>query len=103
MFDIEQFVANFRDAIEADASPKLVREVLARAISDPAKVLKAVGEPVQSQVQTLYRSPTLTVLNVCWAPLMAVLPHNHRMWAVIGIYAAREDNILWRRLPDGSG
>jgi len=23
------------------------------------------------------------------------------MWAVIGIYTGREDNIFWRRLPDG--
>ena len=27
------------------------------------------------------------------------MPHNHEMWAVIGIYSGREDNILWRRLP----
>jgi predicted metal-dependent enzyme (double-stranded beta helix superfamily) len=25
---------------------------------------------------------------------------DHNMWAVIGIYTGREDNILWRRLPD---
>ena len=25
------------------------------------------------------------------------------MWAVIGIYTGREDNIFWRRLPDGGG
>jgi predicted metal-dependent enzyme (double-stranded beta helix superfamily) len=24
---------------------------------------------------------------------------SHRMWAVIGIYTGREDNIYWRRLP----
>jgi predicted metal-dependent enzyme (double-stranded beta helix superfamily) len=23
------------------------------------------------------------------------------MWAVIGIYTGREDNVYWRRLPDG--
>ena len=28
------------------------------------------------------------------------MPHNHEMWAVIGVYSGREDNILWRRLPD---
>jgi len=27
-----------------------------------------------------------------------VMPHNHRMWAVIGIYTGREDNVFWRRL-----
>jgi predicted metal-dependent enzyme (double-stranded beta helix superfamily) len=31
---------------------------------------------------------------------MTVMPHNHNMWAVIGIYTGREDNILWRRRPD---
>jgi predicted metal-dependent enzyme (double-stranded beta helix superfamily) len=27
---------------------------------------------------------------------MVLLPHNHEMWATIGIYTGREDNILWR-------
>ena len=28
------------------------------------------------------------------------MPHNHEMWAVIGMYGGREDNMFWRRLPD---
>ena len=28
---------------------------------------------------------------------MVLLPHNHNMWASIGIYTGREDNILWER------
>ncbi|MEZ5964629.1 MAG: hypothetical protein R3F56_12340 [Planctomycetota bacterium] len=24
------------------------------------------------------------------------MPHDHRMWALIGIYTGREDDILWR-------
>ena len=38
------------------------------------------------------------MLNVIWAPMMTVMPHNHRMWALIGIYTGREDNIFWRRV-----
>ena len=34
---------------------------------------------------------------------MTIMPHNHNMWAVIGIYTGREDNILWRRVPDDPG
>jgi len=34
---------------------------------------------------------------------MMVMPHNHRMWAVIGIYTGREDNIFWRRVPEAPG
>jgi predicted metal-dependent enzyme (double-stranded beta helix superfamily) len=35
--------------------------------------------------------------------MMTVLPHNHRMWAVIGIYTGREDNVFWRRVPGAPG
>jgi predicted metal-dependent enzyme (double-stranded beta helix superfamily) len=35
--------------------------------------------------------------------MMTVVPHNHHMWAVIGIYTGREDNIFWRRLPGQAG
>ena len=27
---------------------------------------------------------------------MTLMPHNHQMWAVIGIDTGREDNIFWR-------
>jgi predicted metal-dependent enzyme (double-stranded beta helix superfamily) len=30
---------------------------------------------------------------------MNLVPHNHLMWALIGIYTGREDNIMWRRTP----
>src|SRR5215472_2658249 len=62
------------------------REVLARAVSDPSAVLAALGEPERAGIGELFHSDRLTILNVVWAPGMAVMPHNHRMWAVIGIY-----------------
>ena len=35
---------------------------------------------------------------------MTLMPHNHRMWAVIGIYTGREDNVFWRRVKgDAAG
>ena len=103
MFDLDQFAADCRAALRERASHVAVREVVARAVSDPAAVLKALGEPKRADLQKLYQSSDLTILNVVWAPWMTLLPHNHQMWAVIGIYTGREDNIFWRRLPDGSG
>ena len=41
--------------------------------------------------------PSLTVLNVLWPPLFSLLPHDHRMWAAIGIYGGSEDNTFYRR------
>jgi predicted metal-dependent enzyme (double-stranded beta helix superfamily) len=101
MFDPERFLADCGAARAEDRSHKSVREVLARAVADPRSVLKGLGEPRRAGIETLYRSAELTVLNVVWAPRMTIYPHNHRMWAVIGIYTGREDNIFWRRLPDG--
>jgi predicted metal-dependent enzyme (double-stranded beta helix superfamily) len=98
---LERFIEDCRAARAADATHKAVREVVARAVSQPAAVLAALGEPRRAEIQKLYHSPELTVLNVIWAPRMTIFPHNHRMWAVIGIYTGREDNIFWRRLPDG--
>jgi predicted metal-dependent enzyme (double-stranded beta helix superfamily) len=92
MFDLEQFAADCRAALAADPSHRLVREVVRRAVSDPSAVLKGIGEPTD-----------LTILNVIWGPMMTIMPHNHQMWAVIGIYTGREDNVFWRRLPDGNG
>jgi predicted metal-dependent enzyme (double-stranded beta helix superfamily) len=100
-FDLDEFIADCRVALTAERSHKCVREVVARAVSNPASVLKVLGEPQRGGLHTLYRSKDLTVLNVIWAPHMVRVPHNHLMWAVIGIYTGREDNVFWRRPRDG--
>ena len=99
MFDLDDFIVQCRAALAQDRSPASVREVVARAVSQPSAVIAALGEPKRGEMQKLYQSDELTILNVVWAPRMTLLPHNHRMWAVIGIYTGREDNIFWRRLP----
>src|SRR5262249_35699295 len=93
MFETEQFIPDCRPATAADPTHKSIRDVLARAVAEPAAVLRALGEPKRAEIGTLFRSESLTILNVVWAPGMMVMPHNHRMWAVIGIYSARHDNI----------
>ena len=93
-FDADQFVADCRAAFAEDAIHKAVCEVLARTVSDPAAVLKGLAEPKRAEMRKLFHSDSLTILNVVWAPMMTVMPHNHRMWAVIGIYSGREDNFL---------
>jgi len=74
-----------------------VREVLARAVREPRAMLQAVGEPTRAGLNVFHRSATLTIFAATWTPQMTLMPHNHRMWALIGIYTGREDNILWRR------
>ncbi len=102
-FDLDQFIADCRRALAQDPSHKSVREVVARAVSHPASVLKGLGEPRRAGLHKLYHSDNLTILNLVWGPRMTLMPHNHRMWAVIGIYTGREDNIFWRRVPGQHG
>ena len=96
-FDVDRFIDEVKSARRDAHSQKAVDEVLARAVAEPRAVLRALGEPSEAGLHTLYRSEDLTILNVVWAPLMVLLPHNHNMWASIGIYTGREDNILWKR------
>lgn len=101
MFDLDRFIADCRAARNASPDHRDVREVVARAVSDPGAVMAGIGEPKRATIRTFYRGPDLTILDVIWAPHMTIMPHNHTMWAVIGIYTGREDNMFWRRVPDG--
>jgi predicted metal-dependent enzyme (double-stranded beta helix superfamily) len=103
VFDLDRFIAECRAAVAQDPTHRAVREAVARAVADPAAVLKGLGEPPRAEVQKLYNSTDLTILNVIWGPRMTIMPHNHRMWAVIGVYTGREDNVFWRRRPDARG
>jgi len=98
MRDIDGFVAACRSA--GSDGQKAVREVVCAALDDPAGMIAMLGAPVEAGSHNLYCGPDLTILNVVWAPLMTIHPHDHGLWAVIGLYTGGEDNILWRRLPD---
>ena len=95
-FDLDRFVADCRAAM-TERSRAAVREVVARAVADPTAVVAALGEPQGAGVNLLHRAPDLLILNLVWGPGQMTTPHNHHMWAVIGMYGGREDNIYWRK------
>ena len=99
--DIDRFVADCIAANEETDAQMAVNEVLARAVSTPDKVLAALGEPERAGLYVLLSSPTLTIFAAVWTPQMNLMPHDHLMWANIGIYTGREDNLFWKRTSDG--
>jgi len=103
MLDLDSFKAECAAAASGGSGQQAIREIVTRAIEGPNAVIRSLGEPRRAEVKTLYRSGELTILNVIWGPRMTVMPHNHNMWAVIGIYTGREDNILWRRIEGEPG
>jgi len=60
----------------------------------------AIGEmPFVPQVgwsQLLHSEPGLTVLHTVVNPGFVSPPHDHRTWAVIGVYDGQEDNTFYR-------
>jgi predicted metal-dependent enzyme (double-stranded beta helix superfamily) len=83
-------------AAMAEPDPRsAVREILSRSVGDKG-LTDGLRHP-SAGLNVIYRSPDLTILNVIWPPLMTLFPHDHRMWAAIGIYGGREDNAFYRR------
>ena len=101
MFDKERFIADCRAALKESNAQAAIKELVAKAVSEPAQLLKVIGEPTRAGVETYYKADDLTILNLCWGPRMVFKPHDHRMWAVIGIYGGRERNIFYRRSGNG--
>lgn len=100
MFDLDSFVGDCRTAIAEDKTHKTALKVVEAAFHDPSSILATLGEPTTPAIDALYRSDDLTILNIVWGPRQTLMPHNHQMWAIIGIYTGREDNIFWRRTAD---
>lgn len=99
--EMQKFIEDCIAANKESNPQEAVKEVLAKGISNPSAMLKAVGEPTEAGLKVFLRSKELTIFAASWTPQMNLMPHNHLMWANIGIYTGREDNILWERNSKG--
>lgn len=97
MFQTERFIEACQGAVKGSDPLSAVNELVARVVSEPGQVLQALGEPRRAGVETIYKADDLTILNVCWGPHMEFHAHDHRMWAVIGVYGGCEQNTFYRR------
>ncbi len=105
-FDLDAFVADCRRLAAGPHGAARVLERMREAIADPAGIAAAVA-PLAAGVGALdaplFRSDDLTVLNVTLAPGLMTIPHDHAMWAVVGIYQGEEVNTFYRPAADGEG
>jgi predicted metal-dependent enzyme (double-stranded beta helix superfamily) len=100
VFDLDDLLSECQ-AARAETEPRAaVRDAVGRALRDPDAVADAL-RPTEGGLTLLHNEPDLTVLHIVWAPGMRLYPHDHRMWAVIGIYAGQEDNSFYRRSGPG--
>ena len=100
MFNLDTFIEDCKSAVASDDTHLGIKDLVGKAVSEPGSLMKAIGEPSKAGASPIYSSNNLTIVNVVWAPWMTIYPHNHNIWAVIGIYSGREDNIFWRQIND---
>jgi predicted metal-dependent enzyme (double-stranded beta helix superfamily) len=109
MSALEEFVEQCSTAVKEDDGVRATKEVVERAVRDRP----LLGElPLSADVKVLHSAEDLTILHVVMAerPVSAgrPIPHNHLMWAVIGVTHGKEENEFFRRSgptiePSGSG
>ena len=97
MLDRDELVARCIAASEETDGLLAMREVLERSVRE---IPQEVAKPAAGWLDIWHLSPTLTVLSAVWPPGMTLYPHDHRMWAAIGIYGGQEDNTFYRRRDD---
>jgi predicted metal-dependent enzyme (double-stranded beta helix superfamily) len=100
VFVAEAFVSECRAAASAVDPVRAVHAVVEAAIGDGASIDAALGTERKRENDTLFSSPTLTVQRILWPGGVGSSPHEHRMWAVIGVYRGEELNHLFERTPD---
>jgi len=98
---VQDIVTRCRAALGEHTPPLAVRDALDELITDGAALERALGPVELGGITTLHNADDLTILRVAWTPGMALNPHEHRMWAVIGMYGGQEDNGFYRRTPGG--
>jgi predicted metal-dependent enzyme (double-stranded beta helix superfamily) len=96
MFEIEKLIHSCVRCLDETDARRAIHEVLDEALRKPDEVADRM-RPDTAGITMLYHSPQLTIIDVVWAPHMQIYPHDHRMWAAIGVYAGREDNQFYRR------
>ena len=98
---VEDIVVRCQASLAEHTPVLAVRDVLDELVANRGQLEHTLGPVVSGGITTLHNSSDLTVLHVAWTPGMALYPHEHRMWAVIGMYGGQEDNAFFRRVPNG--
>lgn len=96
---VHELVARFAKAGESSNPMTAAREELDAMRNDVAAIedaLKYVSGTGGNARQVFYRSPTMTLLKVCFPAGRRTPPHSHGTWAQILLLSGEEKNTLYR-------
>lgn len=96
MFAPETFVAACRECVNCGGSAREIEPLVREALRDQAR------EPsLWEGEELMYRSPSLTIINLTLPGLGKSAVHDHGMWAVVGISAGCEVERFYASGADG--
>ncbi len=104
MFNLDTFVVQCQDALRESNAAAVVEALVKQAITDPEGLRAAFASTSTAKTieeAAVFRSDTLTVLDVSNSPGLKTPAHNHCMWAVIGVYDGEEQNVFYKVTADG--
>lgn len=100
--DLSELIEGCREVAGGDTPTRDVAELVAAFLHQP-DLPRLLGDGDRSTYEALYRGEDILVLHGVVPPTPApVAPHDHRMWAVIGVYQGLEQNELFVR-DEGGG
>lgn len=87
---------------EPDAADQIAL-ALEPLVAEPTELAHSIEDarPELGGPAVIHRSEQLTVLGLEISAGFVSPPHNHLMWAVVGVYEGDEDNVFYRRTENG--
>ena len=98
----DELVRRCREASASAAPERAVAAVLHEVLAnDPAGIRASLADDGATMrpggLHVLADSPDLTVFHATLPPGFVNAPHDHRTWAVIGVYEGEEHNVFYER------
>ena len=99
-FNIDEFVAESRNAARQDKAVSAVNDLMSRTFANPEEIAAAIV-PFERDDEPLYEDEQVSVYWVRFDPHVKVPPHNHKIAVLLGVYDGIEVNELYRKANGG--
>jgi len=101
-FDKSKFIVDCLTCLKTEDPIEAVKRLMKAILADPLTVTADLDNTLpdlqlSADYIFLHRSEELTILRVIMPAGLESPPHNHLVWAVIGVYKGQEDNTFYHR------
>lgn len=94
-FDLDLFVEQCRQALREPDPRGAMHERVERAVRLGSRIREDIPPGLREVGGLAHYSPELTILCLDWPPRMYDPPHDHRCWAVVGVYVGEEASVTY--------